>query len=203
MDKNIDKRVRRTKTQLKQAFIKLMEEKSYDQITVKDIVNQADYNRATFYRHYNFKEELAKEIISDKTMELIETFKYPYNRKALIHMNTLSHSDIIIFDYIMENKDFYKLWEKFKSIPGFEESFLHSIAKFFKKDIILLTPNDSNLDNNLYTSFYANGILGLIMDWIKNGLEPAPDYMAKQLVKILNYYPAESFIGNRETRVLP
>jgi hypothetical protein len=146
---------------------------------------------------------LAEEIISDRTRELIETFKYPYKRKTLIHMNTLSHSDIIIFDYIMENKDFYKLWEKFKSIPGFEESFLQSIAKFFKMDIILLTPNDSNLDNNLYTSFYANGILGLIMDWIKNGLEPDPDYMAKQLVKILNYYPAESFIGNRETGILP
>jgi AcrR family transcriptional regulator len=74
MDKNVDRRVRRTKAQLKQAFIKLMEVKSYDQITVTDIVNQADYNRATFNRHYNFKEELAEELISDKTMELIETF---------------------------------------------------------------------------------------------------------------------------------
>ena len=37
--------------------------------------------------------------------------------------------------------------------------------------------------NNLYTTFYANGILGLILDWIKNGLEPHPDYMAKTLVK--------------------
>ena len=63
-DKNLDKRVRRTKLQLKQAFIKLMEEKNYDQITVTDIVNRADYNRATFYRHYNFKEELAEEMIS-------------------------------------------------------------------------------------------------------------------------------------------
>jgi AcrR family transcriptional regulator len=203
MDKNVDRRVRRTKTQLKQAFIKLMGEKSYDQITVTDIVNQADYNRATFYRHYNFKEELAEEIISDKTMELIDTFKYPYKKKSPIHLNSLSPSDIIVFDYIMENKDFYKLWGKFESIPRFEESFLRSIARFYKKEIILLTPNDSDLDDDLYTTFYANGILGMIMDWIKNGLEPDPDYMAKQLVKILNYYPAESYIGNRETGVLP
>lgn len=136
-------------------------------------------------------------------MELIETFKYPYENKKLIHLKALSHSDIIIFDYIMENKDFYNLWNSFESIPGFEESFLLSIAKFFKKDIILITPNDSSLDNDLYTSFYANGIVGMIMDWIKKGLEPDPDYMAKQLVKILNYYPAESFIGNRETSILP
>lgn len=39
MDKNVDRRVRRTKAQLKQAFIKLMQVKSYDQITVTDIVN--------------------------------------------------------------------------------------------------------------------------------------------------------------------
>ncbi|GIN39574.1 TetR/AcrR family transcriptional regulator [Heyndrickxia oleronia] len=194
-EKISDKRVRRTKLQLKQAFIKLMEEKSYDQITVTDIVNRADYNRATFYRHYNVKEELAEEMIADKTTALVETFKYPYKRKNMIHLNSLSPSDIIVFDHIMENRDFYKLWRKFQSIPGFEESFLQSIAKFIKKDITLLTPHDPHLDNNLYTTFYANGILGLILDWIKNGLEPHPDYMAEQLVKIINYYPAESYIS--------
>ncbi|MCI1590924.1 TetR/AcrR family transcriptional regulator [Heyndrickxia oleronia] len=201
-DKNLDKRVRRTKLQLKQAFIKLMEEKNYDQITVTDIVNRADYNRATFYRHYNFKEELAEEMITDKTTALLETFKYPYKNNNMIHLNSLSSSDIIVFDHIMENKDFYKLWRKFQSIPGFEESFLQSIVKFIKKDITLLTPHDPHLDNNLYTTFYANGILGLILDWIKNGLEPHPDYMAKQLVKIINYYPAKSYIsakGNSPT----
>ncbi|MFD2443661.1 TetR/AcrR family transcriptional regulator [Bacillus sp. CGMCC 1.16607] len=194
MDQSVDKRVRRTKMQLKQAFIKLMEEKRYDQITVTDIVNHADYNRATFYRHYNFKEELAEEIISDKTIALIEAFKYPYKKKNQIHLNSLSPSDIIIFDHIMKNKDFYKLWGKFQSIPGFEKSFLQSITKFFKKEIILLTPPDPNLDNHLYTTFYAYGILGLILDWIKNGLEPHPDYMAKQLVKVINYFPTESLI---------
>lgn len=61
----------------------------------------------------------------------------------------------------------------------------------------MITPYHDGLDNNMYTSFYAYGILGIILDWIKNDFEQSPDYMAKQLCKIINYYPAESFItGN-------
>ncbi|WP_229720256.1 TetR/AcrR family transcriptional regulator [Oceanobacillus neutriphilus] len=174
-----------------------MYKKSYEQITVTDIVEHADYNRATFYRHYNQKSDLVKEIITDQASGLIQAFKVPYKKNNYIHLNDLAPSEIVIFNYIIENKRFYALWREFEAIPGFYEVFLQSITQFFEHDINLITPYRDGLDNNMYTSFYAYGILGIILDWIKNDFEQSPDYMAKQLCKIINYYPAESFItGN-------
>lgn len=53
-----DRRTRRTQEELQQALIELMGEKSYEAITVQDIVDRANLGRTTFYLHYNSKDEL-------------------------------------------------------------------------------------------------------------------------------------------------
>lgn len=42
----------RTEEHLKSALIQLIKKKGYHAISVKDIVDQAGYNRSTFYLHY-------------------------------------------------------------------------------------------------------------------------------------------------------
>jgi AcrR family transcriptional regulator len=53
-----DRRVQRTRKLLQHAMIELLNEHSYDDITIQDIVNRANVGRTTFYLHFNSKEEL-------------------------------------------------------------------------------------------------------------------------------------------------
>ena len=53
-----DRRVQRTKRQLKKGLIDLLGERDYGQITVQDIVDRADVGRSTFYAHFESKEDL-------------------------------------------------------------------------------------------------------------------------------------------------
>ena len=53
-----DRRVRRTRHRLKEALLQLIEERSYDGITVAEITQHADVGRSTFYSHFDSKEEL-------------------------------------------------------------------------------------------------------------------------------------------------
>jgi AcrR family transcriptional regulator len=55
---NPDRRVQRTRKLLQDAFGQLIREKGYDAITVQDILDRADVGRATFYAHYQNKEDL-------------------------------------------------------------------------------------------------------------------------------------------------
>jgi AcrR family transcriptional regulator len=61
----IDRRVLKTRQALHQALIALILEKGYDAITVKDIIEQANVGRSTFYAHYTDKEELLQGGLSD------------------------------------------------------------------------------------------------------------------------------------------
>ena len=53
-----DRRVQRTRELLQKALIELISERSYDAITIQDIVDRANVGRTTFYLHYHSKDEL-------------------------------------------------------------------------------------------------------------------------------------------------
>jgi hypothetical protein len=55
----VDRRIRRTQKALHDALISLVFEKNYDSITVQEILDRADVGRATFYAHFESKDERA------------------------------------------------------------------------------------------------------------------------------------------------
>lgn len=57
-----DKRAQRTKNAIKTSFKAIMRSKPLCDVTVKEVMEQAGVNRATFYSHYSNLEELAADI---------------------------------------------------------------------------------------------------------------------------------------------
>lgn len=70
-EKVVDRRVRKTKRQLRLALMKLMAEKSVKDISVRELAAIADINRGTFYIHYkdvydllsSLEDELAEGLV--------------------------------------------------------------------------------------------------------------------------------------------
>ncbi|MDN6843038.1 MAG: TetR/AcrR family transcriptional regulator, partial [Staphylococcus equorum] len=65
-----DRRVRKTKTAIKNAFIQLLEEKDLEKITIQNITQLADVNRGTFYLHYEDKYILLSDMEDEYTLAL-------------------------------------------------------------------------------------------------------------------------------------
>lgn len=53
-----DRRVRRTRSALREAMVALIIEKGFDAITVADLLKRGDVARSTFYQHYTGKESV-------------------------------------------------------------------------------------------------------------------------------------------------
>ncbi|MFD1039375.1 TetR/AcrR family transcriptional regulator [Virgibacillus byunsanensis] len=192
-DVQLDRRSRRTKRMLKNAFIELMQQKPCYKITVTDIVEQADFNRSTFYLHYKYKEQLIDDFVTEMIEGLVKAFRYPYQDSKHLNLYLLSPSDVVLFDYIKNNATFFSLWKTSDSILGFQEKFVHTMIALFKEDINLLPKGNDDINNNLLITFRAYGILGLIQEWIKSDFSTSPRYMADQLIKILNYQPLKFY----------
>lgn len=58
----VDRRVRKTQSAIKKAFIQLLKQKDLDHITIHDITEAADINRGTFYLHYEDKYDLLEKM---------------------------------------------------------------------------------------------------------------------------------------------
>lgn len=76
----LDPRVKRTRQLLVQAFADLIQEKSFQSITVQDITERATVNRATFYAHFEDKYDLMDYSIRDAFRQLL-TARLPERSK--------------------------------------------------------------------------------------------------------------------------
>jgi AcrR family transcriptional regulator len=71
-EQKLDPRVKRTRGLILKSFGDLLAEKSFDSISVQDVTDKAQINRATFYKHFQDKYKLLDYSISQMFMQEIE-----------------------------------------------------------------------------------------------------------------------------------
>lgn len=194
-----DKRVYRTKKTFRAALLILLKKKHFENITVTDIVKQAEYNRGTFYNHFEQKEDLLNEMINMMLQDMGDSFRKPYMNLEK-EVNIVELSTIALFDHFIENKDFYKVILGPNVNLDFHDKMVRSMEKHFKKDITFITNNvDSEIDLKLFYHYRVHGIIGLIMEWIKSDFQHSKQYMADQIVKIATLHTEKIYVQYKDT----
>jgi AcrR family transcriptional regulator len=74
-----DPRIRRTRQMLQASLLKLLETKSFDEISVHDITDAATVNRATFYDHYTDKFALLEAMVAGRFHHVLEQRSVRYD----------------------------------------------------------------------------------------------------------------------------
>lgn len=164
-----------------------MEKQSYENITVKNIVEHAGYNRGTFYLHFHGKEEIMNELIGDMFEGLTYSFRTPYRNHGHQNLMSVSASDILLFEYIYENKAFFSLMVTSPFLSDFRERVLSKFIALFEEDLHFLLKKNREIDRELFVQFRAYGLYGLVIEWIKSDYTNSTAYMSKQLLKIFYY----------------
>jgi AcrR family transcriptional regulator len=186
-EERIDKRIIRTKGNFKAALLKLVSEKNFDSITITEICEEAKYNRATFYSHYDDKIGLASELIDEVMQNLI------------CKMNTLTDSSeksedqvksiIYLFSYIQKHKEFFEIMLNGRTIPGSLFIIRGHILEFFRGKTDILKDSSYTVDWEIFLAYITSATLGVFSGWVYSGTKQTPSYMAEQLYLILKNKP--------------
>ena len=96
-----DRRILRTRGTLGDALVALMHEKSFDEITVQDVLDRARVGRSTFYVHYRDKDDL---FLSD-VEEFLEHVSGALKRQNASPNRLLPVREF--FTHIREAREFY------------------------------------------------------------------------------------------------
>jgi len=83
----VQRRVARTKAAIEDAFVQLVLERGYDQVTVEDITDRADLARATFYTHYHNKEAVQFSVFNRLTEDLVQ--RLATGPRNVVHRDTI------------------------------------------------------------------------------------------------------------------
>lgn len=182
-----DRRICRTKMDLKKALVYLMNEKPFSAITVTEIVSHANYNRATFYRHFQDKFELINEYMNEIQADLEIAIRAPYVHSNTMHIESLTPEKVSIFQHVYRYADFYQLYKDNKGISEFQDRFIDTCIKLQQKDFFW--PNE---DLSFHT-YRAYGVWGLILRWIKSDFSDPVEEITAQLICIISYQPPKQY----------
>ncbi|MBC1605722.1 TetR/AcrR family transcriptional regulator [Paenilisteria rocourtiae] len=180
-----DRRIRKTKSAFAKALLTLLTEKTFKKITVTDIVTRADVNRGTFYKHYQEKEDLLDEVISDILADLEVAYRDPYEKMPHFSVERMTPSMVKIFDHVYTHQLFYKHAIDDKLRPGFQNQLCDAIKRIALRDFATVL-NHSGVNPELHASYQAHAIFGLIVYWAQSNFEFTPTYMSEQLLQIVH-----------------
>jgi AcrR family transcriptional regulator len=101
MKQKTDLRVVKTRKNIQDAFIRLLQQKSFERITIQNILDEALINRSTFYKHYQDKYELADTMIE----ELLNSFINALEDRFTGDIGSLPVLLKRFYDILFEKKD--------------------------------------------------------------------------------------------------
>jgi len=179
MSRKEDRRIRYTKMVIKESFLNLLEKKDISQITVKEICEDADINRATFYSHYTDVYDLLKKI-EDEFLDNVNAYLSQLDKKEKNADDyTLAER---IFDYIKDNA---KLCRLLLSERG-DISFQKKIMTIVYDTISELTDINkiSKEDADYVYSFTITGCVGIVQKWFDDNMKKSSRFMSETVIKL-------------------
>jgi len=196
----IDPRIKRTLLVISDAMIALMNEKGFEHVTVRDITQHAEINRATFYRHYVDKYELLDKIVRKRMEEFAAAISLPSSfsfEDLSLDPEIPPSSFIHLFEHIAEHAAFYRLMLSDKGIPGFAGRMEQIIRESFYHRLQLAEADSQAMSKTpmeLVARYATSAHLGLITYWLEAGMPYTPAYMALQLKRLHMLGPTQVVI---------
>ena len=165
-NKVTDIRVRRTYDQLTDALIKLLAQKSFDDLTVLEICNQANVHRATFYKHFVDKHDFLNCCFKMKLAELeLEKTDKDFSIEQM-NENCMKMIEKVL-SFIEENKKFVSCVSSEHYSSSFTNSLSDAIADFIIEQIRSKASFSEKLGYNLQLMayYYSGAIVSLVRWW--------------------------------------
>lgn len=186
----IDSRVLKTEQAIKEAFMELVKEKGYNQVTVSDICKKSSINRNTFYLHYLDKDDLVGKMLKTAYSTMDNALK-EYTITYKTSMRKISEIQIRwgirnLLLFMESDKELYKTILQDESLNGY----IDVMAKMLKKHIAELL-DISNASGNMIYEYAFSGMFGLIKQWVL--YSPTNIYVTSKIVAKLAYTNLQQF----------
>ncbi len=181
-----DLRIRRTHKLLCDAMLDLLDETSYDNISVVDICEKAMVHRATFYKHFADKNEFMEYVTRVKLREF-------YDISAKEHITTdlnNAYYEIInnVLTFVEMNRNMLKMSIQSSSNSSFLDSLHKIIYEEFVELIEILTKNGETFSTpiDMLAQFYTGGFSAVLRAWIADESTYTKQELSVYIEKLLH-----------------
>jgi AcrR family transcriptional regulator len=176
----------RTRNLFKNALLRLLETESFAYISVKDIVETAEFNRTTFYNHYVDKFALLDDVTQDLLDEFGAAFQTSFQKYHPKSKILMDKKDIIIFDFVYRNRYSLSIFKQTDILPMISQKYSQTMQD---KLMDIWSPQADTAENRLqtYTKIFTYGLMGTISGWISEDFSTSPETVTQDFVDFYNF----------------
>ncbi|AJD30013.1 MULTISPECIES: TetR/AcrR family transcriptional regulator [Clostridium] len=168
-----------TKKMIREVFIKMLNERPLNKITVKDIATACEINRNTFYYYYTDIYALLSEIFQIELQTVIDEYN-----------DTLSweESFIVAARFALENKT--AIYHVYNSMRREEVvNYIYNVSgnvmiRYVEK--VSDGISASLGDRKLIASFYQCALTAMVLRWIAAGMKEDPDTIVRRIGQLFD-----------------
>ena len=150
-----------------ETFLRLLEKKDLQKITIKELAALCEINRNTFYYHFKDLYDLLETVFRIQAQEVKEAcIKHmPWQENMLRSMSfALEHKEALYHLYESPRRDLL-------------ESYLYNVIGEVMERYIMEQAEGMEIENKdllLIVDFYKYALVGILLEWIRGGMQDDP-----------------------------
>ena len=168
-----------TKESLGAALKQMLTVKPIDKITVKDLVEICGVNRQTFYYHFDDVYDLLEWVFEEDANRVLpsEVVYEHWRDDVMMFFKYLADNSVFALNIDNSNSRIYMLRYFKRRLQGCIRSFAIIVSE---------GKNIDRTDFEFVVEFYANGIVGLISQWLDLGMQLPKEITQDRFLKLLD-----------------
>mgnify|MGYP002662534665 FL=1 len=174
-----------TKKKIREEFIKILNERPLNKITVKDIASACKINRNTFYYYYTDVYALLSELFQTELQTVTDEYNDTFSWEE---------SFIVATKFALENK--IAINHVYNSIQREElEDYIYNVSGHVMNRYVLKLSDGisaSSGDKKLISSFYQCALTEMVLRWIASGMKEDPDTIVRRIGQLFDGHIALS-----------
>ncbi|SDK88337.1 transcriptional regulator, TetR family [Actinopolyspora mzabensis] len=177
-----DRRTKRTRRALSDALVALVLERGFTAITVEDVAERADAARATFYSHFQGKEDLFTRVTSDLVAELAERMQPAVTESAI---GFTGKPLLELLRHARDERDRYRIVLRGEGDGRPLQMFTDSLARATSEQFRLRAERNGvtpRIDSELLARVWVGEQLAVLRWWVEHDAPPMP---AEEVTRML------------------
>lgn len=180
-EETMNKRVYKTLTKIEKSMVTLLNVKSYDDISIKDICDESGISRGTFYQHYRDKDDFLfqyQKAMMKKGKRRLTQIQFEERRQFFEHALNFWINEGELLLLLLRDNGAYIVHQ--------------AIKKNLQQNIdvrlvpIMNTQALTNKEKYFLIIFMSNAVFGVLQDWVQRGRQESPKEISLMIDKVFN-----------------
>ncbi len=182
----MDRRQRKTREAIFNAFISLLSQKDFEHITVGEIIERADIGRATFYSHFETKDFLLKELCEELFCHIFDAMHENHEHKHIFDCDAPDSVFLHLFQHLQKNDNNILELLSSKNNELFLRYFKNNLMQLIESQVELFkSPKNNKLPKSYWINHITSTFVETIRWWIDNGKCETAEQMTEYFFAVL------------------